>query len=254
MPLTQNQLECYRRDGYVTPDFQLPDSILADLRTDHARLVERHPEFRDFCPNLLAYDLRFLEIARTPEIVEMVRQIIGPDVALWNSSFFAKPANDGKRTPWHQDGQYWPIRPLATCTVWIAIDASNTSNGCLRVIPGSHHGQRLRAHRKIEAADVTLNQELLAGEYDEAKAADIVLEAGQMSLHDIYLLHGSEANHSPRPRRGMTLRFMPTTSHFDRDLAQQQARELGLVDHSARTLWLMSGVDRSGRNDFRLRR
>jgi len=73
-------------------------------------------------------------------------------------------------------------------------------------------------------------------------------------LHDIYLLHGSEANHSPRPRRGMTLRFMPTTSHFDRELAQRQAREMGLVDHSARTLWLMSGVDRSGRNDFRLRR
>ena len=81
-----------------------------------------------------------------------------------------------------------------------------------------------------------------------------VLEAGQMSLHDVYLLHGSEPNHSPRPRRGMTLRFMPTTSYFDRDIARQQAKEFALADHSLRTLYLMSGIDRSGRNDFRLRR
>ena len=252
--LTDAQLLQYRERGYVIPEFRLPEPVLEDLRADHARLVARHPEFRQYCPTLLAYDLRFLEIARTPEILTMVGQILGPDIALWNSSLFAKPAADGKRTPWHQDGQYWPIRPLATCTVWIAIDDSTTENGCLRVIPGSHHGQRLRAHRKTDAEDVTLNQELLASEFDEAQAADLVLKAGQMSLHDVYLLHGSEPNVSPRPRRGMTLRFMPTTSVFDREVAEAQAREFSQANHAQRTLYLMSGIDRSGRNDFRLRR
>ena len=252
--LNEAQLEYYRERGYVIPEFRLPESLLEDLRADHDRLVERHPEFRQYCPNLLAYDLRYLEVARTPEIVEMVGQILGPDFVLWNSSLFAKPAADGKRTPWHQDGQYWPIRPLATCTIWIAIDDSTTENGCLRVIPGSHHGQKLRAHRKLDTGDAVLNQELLESEYDVSQAADLVLKAGQMSLHDVYLLHGSEPNHSPRPRRGMTLRFMPTTSYYDRDIARQQAKDFALVDHSLRTLYLMSGVDRSGRNDFRLRR
>ena len=251
--LNEAQLEYYRERGYVIPEFRLPESLLEDLRADHDRLVERHPEFRQYCPNLLAYDLRYLEVARTPEIVEMVGQILGPDFALWNSSLFAKPAADGKRTPWHQDGQYWPIRPLATCTIWIAIDDSTTENGCLRVIPGSHHGQKLRAHRKLDTGDAVLNQELLESEYDVSQAADLVLKAGQMSLHDVYLLHGSEPNHSPRPRRGMTLRFMPTTSYYDRDIARQQAKDFALVDHSLRTLYLMSGVDRSGRNDFRMR-
>lgn len=252
--LTDAQLAQYRERGYLIPEFRLPDAVLEDLRADHARLVARHPEFRQYCPNLLAWDLRFLEIARTPEIVEMVGQILGPDFALWNSSLFAKPAADGKRTPWHQDGQYWPIRPLATCTVWIAIDDSTPENGCLRVIPGSHHGQKLRAHRKLETDDATLNQELLESEYDVSQAADLVLEAGRMSLHDVFLLHGSEPNRSPHARRAMTLRFMPTTSYFDRDIAREQAKVFTQADHSLRTLYLMSGVDRSGQNDFRLRR
>jgi ectoine hydroxylase-related dioxygenase (phytanoyl-CoA dioxygenase family) len=251
--LNEGQVKAYRERGYVKADFRLSASVLEDLRADQKRLVAREPRFRDLCPNLLTHDLRFLEIARTPEILEMVEQLIGPDFALWNSSLFAKPAFDGQRTPWHQDGQYWPIRPLATCTVWIALDDSTPENGCLRVIPGSHHERRLRVHRALEASDVTLNQELDPSEYDPSRAEDIILEAGQMSLHDVYLLHGSEANRSPRPRRGMTLRFMPTTSHLDRELASRQAAELGVLDHADRTLFLVRGMDRSGRNDFRLR-
>ncbi len=252
--LSDAQLETYHRRGYVVADYRLPTAVVEDLRADHARLVERHPKFRNYCPTLLAYDLRFLEIARTPEILEMVEQILGPDFALWNSSLFAKPAHDGQRTPWHQDGQYWPIRPLATCTVWIALDDSTTENGCLRVIPGSHRARRLCGHRVVDADDVTLNQELLEEEYDPSSATEIVLEAGQMSLHDVYLLHGSEPNRSPRPRRGMTLRYMPTSSHFDREIAARQAEEMGVVSHADRTLFLMRGEDRCGRNDFRVYR
>jgi ectoine hydroxylase-related dioxygenase (phytanoyl-CoA dioxygenase family) len=95
-----------------------------------------------------------------------------------------------------------------------------------------------------------LNQELDAGEFDEADAVDIVLRAGQISLHDVYLLHGSEQNTSARPRRGMTMRFMPTTSVFDRELAREKAERLEIVDHSSRQVFLLRGVDRSGANTF----
>jgi ectoine hydroxylase-related dioxygenase (phytanoyl-CoA dioxygenase family) len=95
-----------------------------------------------------------------------------------------------------------------------------------------------------------LNQELDAGEFNEADAVDVVLKAGQISLHDVYLLHGSEPNTSPRPRRGMTMRFMPTTSVFDRDLAREKAQRLKIVDHSSRQVFLLRGVDRSGANTF----
>jgi len=251
--LTDAQVAEYHARGYVVPDYRLPEVELEEIRARHAALLKRHPEFRDNASVLLSYDLGFLNYARDPVILDMVAQLIGPDICLWNMSFFAKPALNGKRTPWHQDGQYWPIRPLATCTVWLAIDAATRENGCLRYIPGSHRDHRLMKHFQSDAKDITLNQELRADEYDEAEAEDLILEAGQMALHDVYIAHGSEANRSPHPRRGMTMRMMPTTSVYDRDLARAMHAERGGLDMSHHSIFLMRGVDRSGGNDFRVR-
>jgi len=252
--LSDGELAHYHEHGYVIPNYRVPEATLQRIREDHARLIAREPRFSDYCPYLLAHDVGFLNYARDPTIVDMVGQILGADFALWNMSFFAKPAFTGSRTPWHQDGEYWPIRPVATCSVWLAVDHSTTENGCLRVIRGSHKVQRLRKHFTNDGPGLSLNQQLDAAEYDERDAVDLVLEPGQFSLHDVFLLHGSEPNRSPNPRRGMTMRFMPTTSVFDRELADRQMREKGLsVGHGERTLYLMRGADRSGRNDFRLR-
>ena len=253
MALSDKQIEQYNEDGYVIPDYRLPKEKLAAIRADYDRLLTSFPEYRDYCPMLLAHDLSFLNYARDPNILDMVEQVIGPDIILWNSSFFAKPAANGKKTPWHQDGEYWPLRPLATCTVWLAIDDATVENGCLKFMRGSHKDQRLRPHRTSDDPNFTLHQELLESEYDDDKAVPLELEAGQMSLHDVYLLHGSEANNSGKARRGMTMRFMPGTSVFDRDKAKQMHHDMGVVDHSHRTIFLMRGEDRTGENDFRMR-
>ncbi len=241
--LTQSQIEQYHHDGYVIPDYQLPDTTVAAIRRSHDQLLARHPEFSDYCPSLLVFDTSFLTYARNDTILDMVAQLIGPDIALWNSSFFAKPARVGTRTPWHQDGEYWPIRPLATCSVWIALDDATPENGCLRFLPGSHKRAELASHHFNDASDIALPLELDAQHVDETKAVDLTLKAGQMSLHDVYLMHGSEANRSECSRRGMTLRFMPTTSVYRRELTKGQDK---------RTVFLMRGTDVSGENDFRV--
>ena len=239
--LTPQQLTHYREQGFVIPDFRLPATIIQSIKDDFDRLLARYPEFRQNCPALLTYDTTFLNYARNPDILDMVAQILGDDIAIWNSSFFGKPAHDGKRVPWHQDGRYWPIRPLASCSVWIAVDDSNTENGCLRVIPGSHKSRKLFKHENNPSDDLVLSLELLGSEFDESDAVDIVLESGQVSLHDVFLAHGSEPNTSGNPRRGMTLRFFPTTSVYERDIEGGE---------QPRSLFLMRGTDQSKRNDF----
>ena len=48
----------------------------------------------------------------------------------------------------------------------------------------------------------------------------------------------------------MTYRYMPTTSFFDHDWAAEMTRTMGTTDMSRRPLFLVSGVDRCGRNEF----
>ena len=103
--LTDDQVFQYQENGYTIPNYRLPDDVLANIRRDHGRLIQTHPEFRNYCPNILAYDLSFLNYARVPKILDMVEQVIGSDFALWNSSFFSKPALDGQAPPRHQDGE-----------------------------------------------------------------------------------------------------------------------------------------------------
>ena len=132
--LSNNQINQYQKEGFVIPDFIMPEETLLKIEKRHNSLLERYPKFKNYCPAVLSYDEGFIDFCKNEKILDFVSQLIGPNFALWNSSFFAKPAIDGHATPWHQDGQYWPIRPLATCTVWLAIDDSTPENGCLKFI------------------------------------------------------------------------------------------------------------------------
>ena len=250
----------YGREGYVVPRFALPAPRVAALRGALDEFLRRNPGVRP--EKLVSAHVAgdngegvhgmadFLALARDPEIVELASGAIGDDLILWGCHVFCKPAGVGYETPWHQDGHYWPIRPLATCTVWVALEPSTRANGCLRVIPRSHVARALHTHLHEERSDLTLNQRLAASAFDEAAAVDIELQPGQMSLHDVYMIHGANANRSAQRRTGVALRYMPSSSLFDRALRPVDGQSGVPVNFSRRPLWLVRGVDRHGGNDF----
>jgi len=256
--LSGGEIGQYQRDGWIVPGFRLPAAHVAAMVEALETLLRLNPNVRP--EKLVSAHIEgdngegvkgsraFLELARDPEIVELVSGVLGDDVILWGCHVFCKPAVEGYETPWHQDGHYWPIRPLATCTAWVALEPSLKENGCLRVIPRSHAARRLHEHLHEERTDLTLNQRL--AEVDERDAVDIELAPGEMSLHDVYMIHGARANTSGRRRTGVALRYMPATSVFERDLRPVDGKSGVPVDFARRPLWLVKGVDRSGRNDF----
>lgn len=258
--LTDAEVARYRDRGYVIPAFRLAEARIAALRTTLEALIRANPDVRPERlvnvhiegrnPEGLQGSADFLALAADPDILDLVEQIIGPDVILWACAIFCKPGGDGLEVPWHQDGHYWPIRPLATCTVWIALDRSDTGNGCMRVIPGSHRSRDLHSHLTEERPDRAFTQRVADDAFDPAAAADIVLDPGQMSLHDVYLIHGSAPNRSARRRAGVAIRYMPGTSVFERTLMGPTTATGIRVDWSTRPLWLLRGIDRTGRNDF----
>jgi ectoine hydroxylase-related dioxygenase (phytanoyl-CoA dioxygenase family) len=259
--LPEAEIQSYRARGFVIPRYRVPEPDLTVLRQALDRVIVDNPDIRP--ERLVSVHIEgrnsegvrgrseFLALARAPAILDMVEQVIGPDIILWGCQVFCKPATDGMEVPWHQDGHYWPIRPLATCTVWVALDDSTVENGCMRVIPGSHRGRRLYEHFRDDRDGLTLNRAIAAGQFDERTAADVALRAGEMSLHDIYLIHGSRPNRSTRRRAGVAIRYLPATSHFDRQRYATSDSSGYTVDFAGRPLWLVRGVDRAG-NDFEI--
>ncbi|MEM7251299.1 MAG: phytanoyl-CoA dioxygenase family protein [Pseudomonadota bacterium] len=255
--LTPQQIERYHEDGIIVPDLRVSESWLGRMRDATDRLLETAPDYADFAPaphvpNCTpgVVDREWLDFAGIPEVLDILEQLIGPDFLMWGSSYFGKPALVGKETPWHQDGEYWPIKPMASVTLWFAIDPSTRENGCLRIIPGSHRSKSLLKHRRDDRASLTLNQTIDDDRFDTSNAIDVELEPGQFSIHDVYIQHASRPNVSTKRRASVSYRFMPTTSHFDHVYAGDMARTMGVTDMSERPLYLMRGIDRDGRNNL----
>jgi non-haem Fe2+, alpha-ketoglutarate-dependent halogenase len=207
--LTDADVERYRQDGYLAPLPATGADRAADLLarydafktgggTDGAAVLRSKPHL--IFPWL--YDL-----VRDPAITGPVSAILGPNLLAWGSSFFAKPAGDPGYVSWHQDANYWGLEPHEILTAWIAFSPSRRENGCMRVVPGSQ--VEALDHRDTFAEDnlLTRGQEIAVA-VDENRAADIILEPGEMSLHHVGIVHGSDPNTSEIPRIGFAIRYI----------------------------------------------
>ncbi|MEK9564418.1 MAG: phytanoyl-CoA dioxygenase family protein [Deltaproteobacteria bacterium] len=254
-PLSAEAIQQYQEEGYLIPDCQLPESRLNELMEAVERVLVTNPEVR---PEKLVSvhisglnqegvrgDDAFMELAKDPMIVDCVEQLIGPDIILWGCQLFCKPGTDGMEVPMHQDGAYWPIRPLATCTVWVALDHVTEENGCMRVVPGSHRHQSL-SHQKESREDLVLNQRVNDGRIDPENTVSLELAPGQFSMHDVHLVHGSHPNRSGKRRAGLAIRYMPSTSLFNRDLIDTGTGSGYLINFAQRPLWLIRGENKAG--------
>ena len=129
---------------------------------------------------------------------------------MWSSSFFIKDAHDPHYISWHQDSTYWGLSHPDVVTAWLALSPSTRANGCMRVDPGTHLLDQL-PHKDTFAENnlLTRGQEVQA-EVDEKRVVDIVLEPGELSLHHVRIVHGSDANGSDLRRIGFAIRYVPT--------------------------------------------
>ena len=256
--LTSDEVRAYETDGYVAPAWRLPEDRMAALAEATEEVIAANPDTRpEQLPNIhvtngagthLEGHPAFLDVALDEDLLDLASCVLGEDLAMWGCQIFCKPAADGMEVPMHQDGQYWPIEPLATCTVWIAIDDSDRGNGCLKVVPGSHRGRVHFRHETRSDGNLVLNQAVDDPRAAARPPAFVELQRGQLSMHDVHLVHGSAPNTSGRRRAGLALRYMPTTSWFRRDRKMPFS---GYPSNFAdRPIWLARGRDVCGRNDF----
>lgn len=210
--LTERQLGDYQQRGFLFPLTVFSESEAAALRGKlkelEAREGGRLPAHINRKPHLFLTWLN--ELIRDPRILDPVEDVLGPDILCWGSGFFIKDPHDRARVTWHQDSTYWGLSKPDVVTAWVAFTPSTHANGCMRVVPGTHALQQL-PHRDTFAADNLLSRgQEIAVEVDESKAIDVELACGEMSLHHVLLVHGSEPNRSGLRRIGFAIRYLPT--------------------------------------------
>lgn len=234
--LPRESVERYRRDGFFFP-IQVLSPV--EARQYRARLEAVEREQGGERSGGLRHKSHLLftwldTLVRRPAILDAVEGLIGPDVLCWGSSFFIKEARDSAFVSWHQDATYWGLSEPDVVTAWVAFSESSVESGAMRMVPGTHREQV--AHRDTFAPDNLLSrgQEIMV-DVDEAKAVDIVLHPGEMSLHHVRTFHGSPPNRSDDRRIGYAIRYIPT-----------RIRQMAGERDSAS---LVRGVDRYGHFD-----
>ena len=215
--LSEQQRRQFEQNGYLWPlrvlDAAEAQRYLACYRDYVARHQERLNELRPNQRYQVLSETHFVlpwvyEIVSHPGILDVVETLLGPDLLAWNTSWFSKMPGDKAYVGWHQDGTYWNLRPPTVVTAWVALSPSISRNGCMRVVPGTHT-QPMIPQRETYLPDNALSRgQEIAVAVDERQAVDLNLQPGEMSLHHIWIVHGSNANTSPdTPRIGIAIRY-----------------------------------------------
>mgnify|MGYP003643787937 CR=1 FL=1 len=218
LALTQEQREFYFENGYLLLEEFVAESWLKRLRETTQQVVEqsRQIEFSDTIWDIEAnhtreeprlrrltspndHDSNYWEFASQSSVVDVVQDLVGPDVKFHHSKLNFKWQRGGEEVKWHQDIQFWPHTNYSPLTVGLYLYDCDSSQGPLLVIPKSH---------KLELFNLYNEKDEWVGHidsseqhrFDESGAVELAGKAGSITIHNSRLLHASKRNDSEEGR------------------------------------------------------
>jgi ectoine hydroxylase-related dioxygenase (phytanoyl-CoA dioxygenase family) len=222
--LTQEQIEQFWRDGCVTAENGVTLAQLAALRRELALWVEAsRAETKPFGTPTIDGRPRFdmgaehtaerpalrrvnnpsdispvyREVMENAAIVDMVSDLIGPDVKFHHCKINVKLPGSNTEVGYHQDFPYTPHTNDDIVTALLMLDDMTPENGCLTVVPGSHRGPLYSLFEKdvfVGSIDARVTAKL------KPQELQISGKAGSVCLMHTRLVHGSDANRSTQNR------------------------------------------------------
>jgi non-heme Fe2+,alpha-ketoglutarate-dependent halogenase len=159
------------------------------------------------------------ELVHHPKIVDAAEDVLGPNLLCWTTNFFIKEANSPGFVSWHQDAFYWGLSKDDVMTAWVALSPANLESGCMKFLPGSQTQDHLQHVDTFHKDNLLSRGQEIAVKVEGEKTVDCILKPGEMSLHHVKVVHGSEPNRSNDRRIGLAIRYIPT------DIKQLKVRD-----------------------------
>jgi len=217
--LSDEQIDAYRRGGYVSLPGVIDAGRIAKLRAVTGRFVDRS---RAISASDNLFDLDPTHCAQTPTlrriknpadndplyrwvafespIPDIVAELIGPDVKFHHSKLNLKGGRVGAPVEWHQDAAFYPHSNDDVLAVGLLLDDATAENGCLVVLPGSHR-ERVHEHYDGGGRFIGRMREEDIGRFDARKGQLLELPAGSIHIHHYRLIPWSAPNTSADDRR-----------------------------------------------------
>jgi hypothetical protein len=212
--LSQQQIERYRYDGYLYP---LPALSAAELAECSAGL-QRYEAWLGGPVN--AADRRWRSasyvmlpwvdrLAQHPKILDVVEDLIGPDILVYTATWFIKEAESPTFAAWHQDATYFGLDPHEHVTAWVALSDAGEEAGCMEVV--SSRGEPRQLHHAALGLEHSINGggQAIVERFYEVGGEMMALKAGEFSLHHTLCPHRSAPNHARHRRIGLGISYVP---------------------------------------------
>lgn len=196
----------YERDGYVSGVRLLSEQ---DAIHHRQKLESAEANFGNihYKPKIHTLLTSPLELATMPSVLDIVEEMIGPNILLYNATYIIKEPNTPSHVSWHQDLTYWGLSHDDQVTLWLALSPATEVSGCMRMIPGSHKNGVYNHEATEDDTNVLLQGQTVQG-VDESKAVMCQLKTGEASFHHGWTLHASMPNNSNDRRIGLNVQFL----------------------------------------------
>ena len=214
--LPQDAVQQFERDGFIFPIRVMDrgDAIavarkIGRIKESYAhlpRVDHDHKLFR-FKPHLKYTCLD--AIVHNARVLDAVEALIGPDILLWTSTLFIKDAHNPAYIGWHQDSYTYPLDGDEVVNVWVALTDATLENGAMRFFKGSNGLGPLDHAETWEEYHLGSRGETVDTGVNDERVVDVLLEAGQASIHHVDLIHSSQPNRSGERRIGYAIRYIP---------------------------------------------
>ena len=215
--LTEEQVNRFWTEGYLGIGKILEDDEIELLRREYDHEFElansgRHPRFRSHAigdtrmlqiMQMCEYNIHFRRLLYDDRILDLIEDLIGPNIQLFHDQALFKPARHGAPALWHQDNAYWRCSPPNLVSCWLTLDDVDVRNGAMQFLPGTHF--RSQEHERLADNNALLD---LSDQVDDSKAVVVPLPAGGVTLHHCQTLHYTAPNETDRQRRAFAIHFM----------------------------------------------